>query len=412
MATCTRGCPAERLREWLFWHLAEGVSLIYLRWEGLLADEQRAVLAGPIERGQVILTAVPKCKQSSAFQAVMVRQVKFTESSIAAARERGCKFLLHLDDDELLYTFDPNLRIPAMLKRHVGSTRKCIHFENYEAMFPFSTRTARPFSRAGVRFRSDLQVLYCNGKSAAHLGSEGSVFCSGVHSFCMYDRTFAAPLPEYGLHDDCKGCSHPDCRIDEAAAVVLHFDCPSFEEWRNKFCARAAAPLTQADEEEAAAFPFKKQSLRVLAKAHEEGHVRKEEQVYRRWRCLPGRKEEKLADLMGAAVQARFASRVAETRAQWNCTLTGAGTGVSPEQLSPQPSKQPSQQVTQQLSLQPSQQLSSNVSQQLRPEPSQQPSGVGCAPSLQPPKQPSPWLTEHLSLLASCQPSSIDSVIG
>jgi len=286
ITVCMRGCPAPRLREWLFWHLSQGVCVIFLRWEGPLNKEQKAALHGPLQRGEVLLTQISTSRQSSSFQAVMSRQVKFTHSSISAARERGCDFLLHLDDDELLCPRDENSNILNVFKRHVGSSAKCIHFANLEAVFRYDQATDQPFSRPCTCFRTQAHVLYCNGKSAANLTAPGDVFCSGVHHFCQYDRSFEPPLPEYGLHDDGSGCTHPSCCSNDDAAVVLHFDSPSFEEWQVKFRARAMSKFSEQDDEELQIFPFKKESLRTLRRAN--SSESEQRRVYRRWRCLPG----------------------------------------------------------------------------------------------------------------------------
>ncbi|CAK0844944.1 unnamed protein product [Prorocentrum cordatum] len=201
LATCMRGCPAARLREWLFWHLSHGVRPIFLRWEGPLSAAQSAELAGPRERGDVVLRVVPSVGHlSSGFNSVMARQVKFVHRCLAEARHLGCDFLLHLDDDELLCPIRGSLSIPDVLGLHCRSTARCIHFENWEAVMPFAEATSRPFSRTGVEFRT--RLLYCNGKSAANLTAPGSVYCSGVHHFCRYDRTFSEIcVARYGLHD-------------------------------------------------------------------------------------------------------------------------------------------------------------------------------------------------------------------
>lgn len=158
--------------------------------------------------------------------------------------------------------------------------------------------------------RQDHQVLYCNGKSAANLTAPGEVFASGVHHFCQHDRAFKEADPKFGLHDKEIGCSHPDCCIQERRAHVLHFDCPSFAEWQSKFAIRASADMTPLDHEEMDLFPFKKSSMRVMKQ-----DVNKQKRVYRYWRCLPGRKEEKLHPrLTGTEVEAEFERLLAEVR--------------------------------------------------------------------------------------------------
>ena len=55
------------------------------------------------------------------------------------ARRHGCSFLLHIDDDELICPFNPEDSIVDIFRRHVGSSKRCIHFENYEASSPTGT---------------------------------------------------------------------------------------------------------------------------------------------------------------------------------------------------------------------------------------------------------------------------------
>ncbi|CAK9042473.1 Hypothetical protein (Fragment) [Durusdinium trenchii] len=309
LASCTKGCHAERLREWLFWHLAKGVQLILFRWEGQLEPEQQAILDSPMKNGRVMLLERSlEGKASGSFQRVMTRQIRFVHKAIKVARERGFDFLLHLDDDELLY---PEGRsIPEVFQSHLRSSKRCVHFENLEAVFQFQLDDARPFSRPSTKFRQDRLVLYCNGKSAANLACK-EVYASGVHHFCKYNRAFVEADPKFGLHDEDAGCSHPDCCVKEVKAQILHFDSPSFLDWQAKFALRASADMTKLDEEEMDLFPFKKSSVRAM----KEADVPKQKRVYRYWRCFPGRKDECFHPrLSGMEVEAEFERLLAEVR--------------------------------------------------------------------------------------------------
>jgi len=311
LSTCSRGCPAPRLREWLFWHLAEGLQPIFLRWEGLLNADHRAALQGPLERGEVIMKQITKHTGSGSFQSVMCRQVRFVHGIITVARARGCDFLLHLDDDELLCPKEPDLSVAGLFRRHMNSSARCIHFDNIEAVFPFTTSTAQPFTRSETRFRTGGHVLYCNGKSAANLRVP-EVFCSGVHHFCKYDRSFEAPQPEFGLHDEGGGCTDPGCCIVDDRALVLHCDSPSFEEWDAKFSVRAASHLTNADDEELQTFPFKKESVEVMRRPTT---TQEREDVYRRYRCLPsGAPSEFNTSITGQTVVTRLQRQLQDAR--------------------------------------------------------------------------------------------------
>merc|ERR1719362_464051 len=112
---------------------------------------------------------VSKHSGSGSFQSVMSRQVRFVHETMKTAKARGCDFLLHLDDDELLCPKEAGLSVTDLFRRHMDSSATCIHFANIEAVFPFSATTDQPFTRELTRFRKGSQVLYCNGKSAANL---------------------------------------------------------------------------------------------------------------------------------------------------------------------------------------------------------------------------------------------------
>lgn len=275
-----------------------------------MGPEQEEVIRDLRDSGcLILLESSLQGKASSSFQRVMTRQIRFVHKAIRAARARRCDFLLHLDDDELL--FPETGSIPTLLRQYVGSSKRCLHFENLEAVFPFDFQTECPFSRRLTRFRRNCQVLYCNGKSAANL-TAGEVYASGVHHFCRYDRTFKEADPKFGLHDDDAGCSHPDCCVQERSAFVLHFDSPSFTEWRDKFALRAKASMTELDEEEMQLFPFKKASVQAFTKAEK---AAKQKQIYRHWRCLPGRKEDEFHPrITGASLEEEFQRLLSQVR--------------------------------------------------------------------------------------------------
>eukprot|EP00435_Cladocopium_sp_Y103_P037130 s1802_g9.t1 len=181
LASCTKGCPAERLREWLFWHLAKGIQLVLFRWEGPLGPEHQAILEDSRMKHRVILLEHSlEGKASGSFQRVMTRQIRFVHRAIKFARERGFDFLLHLDDDEILYP-EGQISIPELFEKHVKTSKRCVHFENLEAIFQFQLQHGRPFSRASTRFR-DLKIS----------------FTSSVHCHAAKEENGCGSHPEHG----------------------------------------------------------------------------------------------------------------------------------------------------------------------------------------------------------------------
>ena len=313
IAVCTRGCPVARLQEWLFWHLSLGVHMIFMRWEGPMDSEQEETLKGPLASGKLVLKKQAQGDLNSAFNSVMIRQVKYVQSIMEVAGKRGIDFLLHIDDDEILFPFRKCITMSELFRYHVGSSKRCIHFENYEANFKFEESTLRPFTRPSTMFRIDCQALYCNGKSAANLALSPN-YASGVHKFCIYDRCFVSPDPAFGEHDNCSGCTHRDCCVVEPGAVILHFDSPTFAEWQSKFAQRASSKLSVADREEMDCFEFKKRSIAVFRKKPAASQ-KAQEAVYRHWRCLPNAVPCHLSQrITGVEVEKRFVEHVEALR--------------------------------------------------------------------------------------------------
>lgn len=268
-------------------------------------SEQLQALQALKKSGHIVLKRIVGSGiENSSFDSVMTRQIKFVQSTMQDARSRGIDFLLHIDDDEILFPVRSDTNIVDLFQRHMGTRKRCIHFENYEANFQFEDRTLRPFTRPSTQFDTKAHVLYCNGKSAASLFVFPN-FASGVHHFCQFDRSFVESDLAFGEHDNPVGCTHKDCCIIEDGAVILHFDSPSFCEWQSKFAARAASKFRASDDCEMDSFPFKKESIQILRK-RPAASLESQQNVYRRWRCLPGRTQCVWSKITGSDVQQRF----------------------------------------------------------------------------------------------------------
>ena len=111
--------------------------MIFMRWEGPMDSEQEETLKGPLASGKLVLKKQAQGDLNSAFNSVMIRQVKYVQSIMEVAGKRGIDFLLHIDDDEILFPFRKCITMSELFRYHVGSSKRCIHFENYEANFKF-----------------------------------------------------------------------------------------------------------------------------------------------------------------------------------------------------------------------------------------------------------------------------------
>lgn len=206
IVTMTR-CPKD-LPEWIEYHLGLGISRIYLRLEGERLMDMSARLRQYPDVSILETQVYPEGDQ-------MVRQIFLVETAIEKAREESMDFLLHIDDDELLY-IHPDLHLQELLLRIdlEDPQYDYLHIENVEAVYPHTKIEAdRSCYQKTTLFRECKRVAcrsYGNGKSMARLSR--TTRPDGVHYF-------------KGVRRD----------IPSSMALILHFESCDFDLWKEKF---------------------------------------------------------------------------------------------------------------------------------------------------------------------------------
>lgn len=201
--------PSPMLPAWLDYHLRWVQHVVIymddpderLLFERLCEGKPITLLEG----SQVEPNMTPESR-------IIRRQVANTRQTIAYLMERGYKWLLHIDQDELLY--GPLVESFAWATDlEVG----LVTFTNHEAL-PVGFEASDPFQDCeyfwvnGVDHNANF-AAYGNGKSAVRLGP--GVEPRGPHSFSGYAGRKFTPSGE--------------------EAMILHYPYPSYNSWLRKF---------------------------------------------------------------------------------------------------------------------------------------------------------------------------------
>ena len=150
----------------------------------------------------------------------MDRQDAHIKSSLPKARAAGLDYLLHIDDDELLYCASGLDTLHDTLARAPPGAAD-LHVCNIEAVLP-RAEVARPFEEITTfRHRPADFCAYGNGKAFGRL-SAPELRPAGPHHFA---RGFgAAGSRGAGTHE-----------LPPSVAVVLHYESSSLGAWRRKY---------------------------------------------------------------------------------------------------------------------------------------------------------------------------------
>ena len=204
------------LMTWLLYHRERcGIERFYLRIEDTPALE--ALLREMPWKDCV--EAVFATGQRDYFQQ-MDRQDRHIYDVLPAARTAGLEFLLHIDDDELLYCpSGVNDLHHALSRAPPGASN--LKVLNLEAVLPHADVTS-PFREVtAFRHRPHEFCAYGNGKSIGRL-SDPLLRPAGPHNYSR--GSAAAGSKEGGTHE-----------LSPTVAVVLHYESSALAMWRHKY---------------------------------------------------------------------------------------------------------------------------------------------------------------------------------
>lgn len=182
----------------------------------------------------------------------MERQEIFVNEAIEKAKQRNIDYIFHIDSDELIYVHPDNQKTSRdiLLRKYLEEVHpdySCIHFKNFEAVFPNMEEKCFNTNRF-IDCKKGQCLSYANGKSVGRV-KKGIKF-RGCHYFTgkVFDIT-----------DD--------------KLAVLHFDSCTYSKWKDKF---NLLKDTNEDKLKKIPFPFYQNSIKKMQKCDSENKNEKE----------------------------------------------------------------------------------------------------------------------------------------
>ena len=172
----------------------------------------------------------------------MDRQNRHVDAVVPRARAAGLCFLLHIDDDELLYCAGGVAGLHVALANAPASTGN-LQVDNLEALPPHA-HCSNPFAEVtAFRHNTSDFCAYANGKSFGRLG-DPTLRASGPHRFsCFPSKTHQLP---------------------PTAAVVLHYESANAKVWHDKYAALSRQHAGSRAVREQAPTLFYDESMRAI----------------------------------------------------------------------------------------------------------------------------------------------------
>ena len=171
---------------------------------------------------------------------IMDRQKENVNSGIDKALNLGIDYIFHTDADELIYVNGKKESKAYNLRKYlieVPDKYSCIHFKNFEAVFPNNTNKCFNTSKF-IDCKKGKCLSYANGKSCGRVSEE--LRFHGPHYFTGLN---------YNMEDN--------------NIAVLHFDSCTYKQWETKF---DLLKDTNEEKMKKIPFPFYKNSIRKLQK--------------------------------------------------------------------------------------------------------------------------------------------------
>lgn len=250
MAVCCMTMRVDtNLDVWIHHHLyTVGFDYIFLRVEGNdgIANLHRRRLGGP--RVLILENEIVENPHIDSVRRQQERQKRFVDQCLRIHAPRlHVRFLLHIDDDELLVLHKRwpclNSLLQSMQSRLPSQPIASIRIQNFEAVL-LSPPPSISNPQEGDLFFTTTHFKdgaiedcrgYRNGKSIARVGH--TIECTGPHTFVG-----------------------PWIKMDSADAIVLHYDSLTFKGWLKKFThlSQCSSDILQ---HALAPFPFYQQSI-------------------------------------------------------------------------------------------------------------------------------------------------------
>lgn len=244
IVTLTRNPPD--LLTWLKYHLVHvGVKHIFIKSEASLPQlsDADASLGGRLRSRVTIHEGTVLGRPKDDYTTLQHRQLDFINFTQEACREKGIDWLIHIDDDELLYSAQGRL-LPEMLAA-VPPEYGQVVFKNKEALYD-SAKVVNCFRETTrINLNSHAFTSYANGKPGLRVDVEDA-HISGPHRWSIGNgsKTFT---------------------FDTSHVMLIHYESCPFSKWKDKMWHLSN---TSPEALEKIVFSFYRESIKMVQECH------------------------------------------------------------------------------------------------------------------------------------------------
>uniref|UniRef100_A0A6S8CGW5 Glycosyltransferase family 92 protein n=1 Tax=Aureoumbra lagunensis TaxID=44058 RepID=A0A6S8CGW5_9STRA len=240
--------PIE-FEEWLRYHFYTiGVERFYVRCEDtpeLASIVQKAPWSYVVEVEYIM-------QSERDYFVQMDRQANNVSNAIQKAKIAGLDWLLHIDDDELLYCPHGPQQFFQLLRSLDGHICEA-HMQNIEALVP-TDECIKPFTSCTCFVISTTKFAsYTNGKSIGRISClGGSLKPHGPHHFRCATTNNKSNVKSRSV------------QVAPAIGVILHYESCTYERWSQKYCELALRHGHDKNIHTKLPFPFYRDSLDAM----------------------------------------------------------------------------------------------------------------------------------------------------
>lgn len=239
---------------WLKYHLGYmGVEHVFMQMEDTPEFDSMWALVENDERQHVTLFSPSSSdrghgrRPSDDYTTLQYRQTKAMMQAKELAKERGIQWLIHIDDDELLYT--PMHRSIGDVFRAMPANFDQAYIPNAEAVYPSADVKSCFAETTQINMNAYTFASYANGKAAVRIADAAAV-PAGPHQWRTSD---GRELPSIHLDSEPFG----------APLLVLHFESCPFTRWEDKFWELGNTTLSKVN---SIPFKFYRDSIEAMQK--------------------------------------------------------------------------------------------------------------------------------------------------
>jgi len=185
------------------------------------------------------------------YKSLQDRQIAVMMHARAEAKKMGLDWLVHIDDDELLYT--PSHRKVGDVLANLPAAYEQAFVPNVEAVYKSPEVKSCFVEAKEANLNVFTFVSYANGKSAVRVNAPEDVVPAGPH---FWHKASGEDIS--GMHLDKEPFGAP--------LMVLHYESCPFQRWKDKFWELSN---TAEDRINAIPFAFYKDSIRTSRKCHD-----------------------------------------------------------------------------------------------------------------------------------------------